>query len=67
MDTASLDPGNSRSFAVHVLAAKANVSGLENLARLERLPPTGAWIIALPVKVGGGAGGPVRVVALLPR
>jgi kynurenine formamidase len=49
------------------VAAAANVPGLENVARLEELPPTGAWVIALPMKIAGGSGGPVRIVALVPR
>ena len=45
----------------------ANVPGLENVANLGELPETGAWIIALPMKIAGGSGGPLRIVALLPR
>jgi kynurenine formamidase len=65
VDTASIDGGTSQYFLVHQVAAAANVPGLENLANLERLPPTGAWVFALPMKIGGGSGGPARVVALL--
>jgi kynurenine formamidase len=43
-----------------------NVYGLENLMNLGRLPATGATIIALPMKIAGGSGAPVRVIALLP-
>jgi kynurenine formamidase len=66
VDTASIDYGQSADFAVHRLAAAADVPGLENLANLERLPATGAWVIALPMKIAGGSGGPLRAVALLP-
>ena len=31
------------------------------------LPPTGAWTIALPMKIGKGSGGPLRLVGLVPR
>ncbi|HYN22822.1 MAG TPA: cyclase family protein [Thermoanaerobaculia bacterium] len=65
VDTASIDYGPSTDFIVHQTAAAANVAGLENLTNLDRLPETGAWLIALPMKIGGGSGGPVRVVALL--
>lgn len=44
----------------------ANVPGLENIANLDRLPLRGAYVIALPMKIAGGSGGPLRVVALLP-
>ena len=67
LDTASLDHGPSTDFPVHQVAAAADVPGLENVAHLEELPPTGAWVIALPMKIAGGSGGPVRIVALVPR
>jgi kynurenine formamidase len=67
VDTASIDHGPSTDFVVHRVAAAANVPGLENVAHLEELPATGAWVLALPVKVEGGSGGPARIVALVPR
>lgn len=66
VDTASIDYGQSHDFMVHRIANEANIPGLENVANVDRLPPTGAWLIALPVKIGGGSGGPVRIVAVLP-
>jgi kynurenine formamidase len=66
LDTASIDYGPSKDFIVHQIANGANVPGLENLANLEQLPETGAWIAALPMKIAGGSGGPLRAVALLP-
>jgi kynurenine formamidase len=66
VDTASIDSGASKDFVVHVIANGANVPGLENLARLEELPESGAWVIALPMKIAGGSGGPLRIVALVP-
>lgn len=67
VDTASIDPGASVDFPVHRIAGAANVVGLENLTNLDRLPPIGAWIVALPMKIAEGSGAPVRVVAFLPR
>jgi kynurenine formamidase len=67
VDTASIDHGPSRDFVVHQIAAAADVPALENLADLGALPEAGAWVMALPMKIGGGSGGPVRVVALVPR
>jgi kynurenine formamidase len=67
VDTASIDYGRSTDFIVHRIAAAKNVPGLENLTNLDRLPPRGAAIIALPMKIEGGSGGPVRVVALVGR
>ena len=51
---------------MHQVANGANVPGLENVTGLDALPETGAWVVALPMKIGGGSGGPLRIVALLP-
>jgi kynurenine formamidase len=67
VDTASIDYGQSTDFIVHRVANGADVPGFENLANLDRLPPRGAWIIALPMKIAGGSGGPLRAVAVVPR
>ncbi len=64
-DVASIDYGQSKDFLVHRIAAARNVPGLENLTGLSTLPPRGATIIALPMKIEGGSGGPVRVIALV--
>jgi kynurenine formamidase len=66
IDTASMDYGPSKDFQAHRVLNGANVYGLENIANLDRVPATGATIIALPMKIKGGSGGPVRIVALLP-
>lgn len=66
IDTASLDYGPSKDFIVHRVLMGAGLYGLENVANLERLPAKGATVIALPMKIKGGTGGPVRIVALLP-
>ena len=65
VDTASIDYGRSGDFMVHRIAAARQVPGLENLTNLERLPATGATVLALPVKIEKGSGGPVRVVAVV--
>jgi kynurenine formamidase len=67
VDTASIDHGPSKDFIVHQIANGAHVPGLENIANLGEVPAAGAWVIALPMKIAGGSGGPVRVVALVPR
>jgi len=66
VDTASTDYGKSLDFIVHRIAAARGVSNLENLTNLDQLPPTGAVIFALPMKIEGGSGGPARVIALVP-
>jgi kynurenine formamidase len=66
-DVASIDYGPSKDFIVHQIAAAGGVIGLENLAGTDALPPRGATIIALPMKIENGSGGPLRAVALIPR
>jgi kynurenine formamidase len=66
IDTASIDYGQSKDFIAHQVLYGANIYGLENVAHLDRLPPVGATIIALPMKIKGGTGGPARIIALLP-
>jgi len=66
IDTASIDHGQSREFTVHQAINGAGKYGLENIAYLDRLPASGATLIALPMKIKGGSGGPVRIVAILP-
>jgi kynurenine formamidase len=67
VDSASIDYGPSQDFIAHRIAAAAGVVNLENLTNLDLLPVTGATILALPMKIGGGSGGPARVVALVPK
>ena len=67
IDAASIDYGASTDFMVHRIAAAAGVPGLENLTNLDQLPAVGATLVALPMKIGGGSGGPARVIALVPK
>ncbi len=67
VDTASVDYGKSQDFIVHRIGAAQGVANLENLTNLDQLPATGALVIALPMKIEGGSGGPARVVALVPK
>ncbi len=67
IDTASVDYGRSQDFIVHQIGAAQGVPNLENLTNLAALPATGSVIMALPMKIEGGSGGPVRVIALVPR
>jgi kynurenine formamidase len=65
IDSASIDHGPSQDFEVHRLTMPAGIFHLENLTALEQLPATGAVLIALPMKLRGGSGGPTRVVAVV--
>lgn len=67
IDTPSIDHGQSTDFASHVALYQANMAGFENVANLDRLPEAGAYVVALPMKIAGGSGGPLRIVAFVPR
>lgn len=66
IDTASIDPGRALDFPAHRVLNGADVYALENVAALDRLPPRGVTVIALPIKIKGGTGGPVRIIAVVP-
>ena len=66
IDTASIDPGVSTLFETHVALMSNNVPAFENIANLDKLPVKGATVIALPMKIKGGSGGPLRVIANVP-
>ena len=65
IDTASIDYGQSTHFEAHVALLSQNVPAFENLADLRALPNMGFQVIALPMKIAGGTGGPLRVIAVL--
>ena len=63
LDTPSIDFGQSTLFQSHVTLFKENVPAFENVANLDKLPPKGATVFALPMKIRGGSGGPLRIIA----
>lgn len=63
IDVASVDYGQSKDFRVHQILYGENIPGFENVANLDKLPAKGAYIIALPMKIKGGSGGPLRIIA----
>lgn len=67
IDTPSIDYGQSTDFATHVELMTNNIPAFENVADMSDLPATGATIVALPMKIEGGSGGPLRIVAQLPE
>jgi kynurenine formamidase len=67
IDTASIDYGQSTLYETHRALYARDIPALENVASLDRLPPTGTLLIALPMKIGGGSGAPVRMVAVVPQ
>ena len=66
LDVASVDYGQSKDFRTHQILYEQNISGFENVANLDKLPISGAYIIALPMKIKGGSGAPLRIVAITP-
>lgn len=66
IDTPSIDYGQSTEFETHRILYEENVLGFENVASLEALPETGAFVVALPMKIRGGSGGPLRIVGFVP-
>jgi kynurenine formamidase len=67
LDTASIDYGQSTLFESHRTLFARNIPAFENLANLDKLPEKGFSVIALPMKIKGGSGGPLRTVAIIPN
>lgn len=65
IDTPSIDYGPSKNFQSHVNLFKSNIPAFENLANLGKLPIKNFYVIALPMKIRGGSGGPLRIVAIV--
>ena len=65
LDTASIDRGQSTLFESHRVLFEHNIPAFENVANLDQLPAKGFSVIALPMKIKGGSGGPLRIIALL--
>ena len=66
IDTASIDYGQSTMFQSHRTLYARGIPAFENLTALDRLPLAGAYIVALPMKIGAGSGAPLRAMAILP-
>jgi len=65
LDTASIDYGQSTMFDTHRILFEKNIPSFENVANLDQLPAKGFSVIALPMKIKGGSGGPLRIIAIL--
>jgi kynurenine formamidase len=66
IDTASIDNGQSTLYESHRALFANEIPAFENLTSLERLPRRGAFVVALPMKIGGGSGAPLRAIAIVP-
>ncbi|HYE35433.1 cyclase family protein [Methylocaldum sp.] len=67
LDTASIDYGQSSHFETHRILSQKRIPIFENVARLGELPATGAVVVALPMKIEGGSGAPLRIIAWAPE
>lgn len=65
LDTPSIDYGQSKLFETHVALFASNIPVLENLASLDKLPSKDFYVLALPMKIKEGSGGPTRVIAFI--
>jgi len=63
LDTPSIDYGQSKDFKTHQTLLGKNIPAFENVANLDKLPAKGAYVVALPMKIKNGSGGPLRIVA----
>jgi kynurenine formamidase len=70
VETVGTDAGQAPTFdpmfPCHTLMHGSNRFGLASLTNLDQLPPTGAIVIAPPLKIVNGSGSPLRVLALVP-
>jgi len=66
IDTPSIDFGQSKRFQSHVTLFEQNIPAFENVANLSKLPEKGFTVVALPMKIAGGSGAPLRIIATLP-
>ena len=65
LDTASIDYGQSQLFESHRVLMGNNIPAFENVTNLDRLPVKVPMVIAMPMKIRGGSGGPLRIIALV--
>jgi len=63
LDTPSIDYGQSKDFKTHQVLLGKNIPAFENVANLDQLPSKGVYIVALPMKIKNGSGGPLRIIA----
>ena len=70
VETVGTDAGQAGTFDPpfpnHATMHGAGKFGLASLTNLDLLPPTGAVVIAAPLKIVNGSGSPLRVLAIVP-
>jgi kynurenine formamidase len=63
IDTPSIDFGQSKDFMTHRTLCGNNITAYENIANLGLVPATGSYLVAAPMKIRGGSGSPLRLLA----
>ena len=66
IDTPSIDYGQSKDFKTHRSLCGNNVTAYENIANIGQVPPKGSYVVAAPMKIKGGSGSPLRLLAWVP-
>ena len=63
LDTPSIDYGQSKDFKTHQVLLGKSIPAFENVANLDKLPAKDVYVVALPMKIKNGSGGPLRIIA----
>jgi kynurenine formamidase len=66
IDTHGVDPGLDTSYATNTQIAEAHKIAIECMANLDELPPTGSTLVLGPLRLRGGSGSPLSVMAFVP-
>ena len=64
VDTLSLDTASAQKFVSHLMFLGAGKYGVELMANLSKVPPSGAMLVVGGPKHEGASGGPARVFAV---
>jgi len=66
IDSVSFDNSLQEKSDAHRIFFQNDIPGVENIANLDLLPPKGAYIIGLPMKIKNGSAAPIRIIAFIP-
>ncbi len=67
LDTPSMDNRLSGHIKTHRTVFRFNIPGFANITNLDSLPATGTIVFALPMKIKGVGGAPLRIIAFVPN
>jgi kynurenine formamidase len=66
IDSTSFDNSKQADRRSHRILFENDIPGIENIANLDKLPAKGTYLFGLPMKIKGGSGAPIRVIAFVP-